>query len=107
MNLFLPNFLKTFRSHIPRFPANVFIRFHRFLALVTVGLGLAGLFGQVQVAAGAFSGIIDNFSENQATITGSGNSTLDGSMVGGERDLLVTASMNATVSAGVDSGVLH
>src|SRR5437762_12724058 len=47
--------------------------------------------------------VIDDFQQNQAAITGAGSSTQTGSMIGGERDLSVSA---GALSAGGSLGVL-
>jgi hypothetical protein len=50
--------------------------------------------------------IIDDFQQNQSTLTGTGSATQVGSMIGGERDLALSVS-NGAISVGVSLGVLR
>jgi hypothetical protein len=51
--------------------------------------------------------VIDNFDQNQATLSVPGNSTQDGAMLGNERDLQLAFSGGGTASLGVSTGTLN
>src|SRR5688572_24119819 len=68
-------------------------------------IGFAGLLAWIAMFS-TRAATVDDFLQNQATISGAGNSTQGDSMLGGERDLEVTLSAG-TISAGVSLGVLN
>lgn len=68
-------------------------------------IALAGLLAGTAMFH-ARAATVDDFLQNQAAISGAGNSTQDGSMLGGERDLQVIQTAGA-ISAGASLGVLN